>query len=662
MTFISVPDGIDVDGIRLKARNDVIEVESLKAWSEPIRTVGNKQRGDRINADFWVQEDWTGGLGYHTHKGSATDPENTHPSIRGFYDSTLETRWEGQVTLAEKVQTTTQDSADDLFRFVEAGDKLYAFSEDAGQSIAFYDYATPNWEDALDMSSGFSNLIPHAVIEHLGDVYIFGGSSDTVAGMGAKWSAGSWASFTPSTTNLHHKARSGVSFGGIMYVATYNAADDLVRIEQSTDDGDTWAIKVGMEVTNTKGETVELVEYFDASGTPAIYLHSDAGLYLLDFASSTAKRTLKFTQRTALDQTVVNNTGRPLVWNGLLYLPRGQSLIEFHYSAAWRDVSFMTQGNVPAALKTGGAFIGALTASDQWLFIGISTTGTNSIWAYDGAGYHYIWSESSLAGDAAQTHALRDITIWKPPNSIMFTQLHIAYENTNVSKHVMKRLDHVLENPTENTAKAYETSGYMITPWFDAGMSEVDAVILATAMGFKDVDASETVKVETETDYSGSYETGTRSKTYNNSDTSGDTYKFDSGAGFSGKTWRHKYTMAGAGSTDSPIMFYPITYFEKVFTDLHSYKFEVDVKASLGLNGPAYASEQGLVKALETAHAKIPLVPFSYSGSSIHSGGAIRYVRLDNMPHVDRTGSSGESYGGAEMDEAFIQLELKERL
>ena len=97
MTNISVPQGVSLDGIKLVTRNNVIQVEAINAWSDPIRTVGNKQRGDRINADFWVQEDWSGGLGYHTHKGSATDPNNTHPSIRGFFDSTVETRWQGQV-------------------------------------------------------------------------------------------------------------------------------------------------------------------------------------------------------------------------------------------------------------------------------------------------------------------------------------------------------------------------------------------------------------------------------------------------------------------------------------------------------------------------------------------------------------------------------------
>ena len=64
MTFISVPEGITLDGINIKTRNNVVEVQDLKTWSDPIRTVGNKQRGDRINADFWVQEDWSGGLGF----------------------------------------------------------------------------------------------------------------------------------------------------------------------------------------------------------------------------------------------------------------------------------------------------------------------------------------------------------------------------------------------------------------------------------------------------------------------------------------------------------------------------------------------------------------------------------------------------------------------
>ena len=660
MTNISVPQGVSLDGIRLVTRNNVIQVEGINAWSDPIRTVGNKQRGDRINADFWVQEDWTAGLGYHTHKGSATDPQNTHPSIRGFFDSTVETRWDGQVTLAEEILTTTQDSSDDIYRFYQAGTELFGFSENENESISFYDAATPNWEDELDMSSSFANLVVYAIFDHNGDVFGFGGDQDNniVSGVAVRWSAGEWGTFDISGNAPTSVPRSGYSFKDIMYLATYNTGTDLIQIEESLDDGVTWAVISGMEISDNNGDTVELVPYFDGAGQPALYLHTDRGLYLLDVANSDILPVVEFAQRVNLAQTVVRNTGRPLVWNGLLYLPRGKALIEFHYSGSWRDISFLTQARVPDAIRaTTGSFIGALTSSDQWLFMGISTAAKNSIWAYDGEGFHYIWSVSDI-GDTGQSNALRDIIIFH--EQTFGVQMHIVYDNGG--SHVMQRLDFILENPVENTSKRFEASGTLITPWFDAGMTEVDSVILATGMGFQDVDASETIKVETALNFSTSYESASnRIKTYDNTDSSGDIAKYVSGAGFSGKVWRHRYTFAGDGATGTPVMFYPITYFEKVFPDLSKYTFEVDMKKSWQINQSNYASEQDLLKALQTSKIKVPLLAFSYAGTGINTS-TTRYVRIENMPRADRPASSGESIDGGDSDEAFVRIEVGERL
>ena len=239
-------------------------------------------------------------------------------------------------------------------------------------------------------------------------------------------------------------------------------------------------------------------------------------------------------------------------------------------------------------------------------------------------------------------------------------QLHIVYDNAGT--HVTQRLDYVLSDPAETAAKPYETAGFLVTPWFDAGMTDVDSVILASAMGFQDVDASETIKVETAVNFSTSYESDSdRIKTFNNTDSSGDIFRYESGAGFSGKTWRHKYTFAGAGSTDSPIMYYPITYFEKVFSDLSKYTFDIDMKKSWQINQSSYASEQDLLKALQASKVKVPLLAFSYAGTGINTS-ATRYVRIENMPRADRPASSGESIDGGDSDEAFVRIEVGERL
>ena len=483
------------------------------------------------------------------------------------------------------------------------------------------------------MSSGYANLVCYAFIEHNGDVYAFGGDqgNNTVPAFGLRWDAGTWAKFTPSGTQHHDVARSGLSFQDIMYLATYDTGDDVIRIEQSLDDGNTWAIIAGMEITETNGDTVELVRYFDGAGTPAVYLHTDQGLYLLDFANSDLSPVIDFNLAVNLSQDVVFNTGRPEVWNGMLYLPRGMALVEY---------------------------VGAISASDQWLFVGVSTAAKNSVWAYDGEGYHYIWSVTA-SGATGQVHSLRDIQVFHDV-SLGLDQLHIVYDNSGT--HVMQRLDYVLSDPVETAAKPYETAGILVTPWFDAGMTDVDSVILASAMGFQDVDASETVKVETAVNFSASYESDSdRIKTFNNTDSSGDIFRYESGAGVSGKTWRHKYTFAGAGSTDSPVMYYPITYFEKVFSDLSKYTFDIDMKKSWQINQSSYASEQDLLKALQTSKIKVPLLAFSYAGTGINTS-ATRYVRIENMPRADRPASSGESIDGGDSDEAFVRIEVGERL
>ena len=599
-----------------------ITVNKYPAWADAIRTVGNPQRSDRINASQWIQEDWSSGLGYFTQIGvhgpaCESNPAACHPSHKGFFASTIETRWDGQATLPGLIQATTITNDHSYYRFFVGWEQeLLVMSDTAGESIGKYNTSTNNWDQ--DESLSGDGWHPRFSFEHNEALYLFGGTSQSNAIMK---NTGSWADFNPSA-NLSAVPRSGVVFKNVLYVATYT--DPIVQIEKSVNDGDDWTQPSGLKLTESGRSYVELINYRDGDGQPVPILITDTGMWIVDVINDELLPIHSFYRRVAL--AIEDTKGRPILWDDgsgeKLYIPRGRSLVEWHWSGAWRDISPLIWGAVPNVMKRSASAISCLAVTEQWLFIGIAGVTESSVWAYDGIGYHYIWEKTS-----AQARALEDIIIWDNNGT---DTLFALYKHSGSPDKVIQKIENVLDNPLETTSFKFAATGDLETPHFDGGMSEVESVLLASGMSFADLDTAsndnEKIKVETEFDYSGSYDsTSNRIVTFY-SDTDPVTQKYVSGAGVQCRSWRHRYTLSRGGTnTKTPVMFYPTTSYRKKLEGLHQYRFQIDLYRSAELQGQ-FESASDVLQNWKTITDSVPLVKFEWTGAAEFAGGGTRYV------------------------------------
>lgn len=680
-------EDIRLNGIRFALKDGVIQVATKQAWADPLRITGNQQRGDRINASQWVMESWENGLGFRSHRNApALNPgEPQDPSIFGFFDSSVETRFSGQVTLPGLIETVsygTADNTNDDFNRLFVGvttnggiirKQPYVLPSDTGGEIASITLGVETVNQADDISA-IANYAPIAPVNHNGTTYFFGGVYGSA--VPAKYrrvnAAGTFSDLTPGT-NVSNPIVSAVIFRDIIYVATLDNTNGKIALEYSSDSGSTFTVMTGATTTMGEGGIAQLAVYRDSQGSPALFLQTDDALFLVDISNSYLEPVIQFSDGQGAAQYPSNTSPsskglptNPVVWNGNLYLIRRQSLIEYNFTGSYRDISPLTIGRVPDKYQgsSASAFPKGLVASDNWLYVGLSNgndgvTGISSIWAYDGQAYHYIWSDTTSA-----VHLLHDFAICQGQASgnAFKDVLYILYEKAGAADNRnFQKIEDINANPTSlDGTKKYSPTGALISPYHDGGMAEVDSMILGVGMSAEDLDTTannnEKITVKIATNFSDNF--GNDLVFYSDSAVF---QKYASGAGLSGKNWAHDFRFArGATNTKSPIMYYPITYFQKVFPDIHTYQFVIDVKKTVELNRNQgdLTSAQGVLRAVEAIHDSVVLVPLTYPGTGIHSS-ATRYVRMVANPMIQR-GTSNPSGTTQEVAGAEIYVTLEE--
>jgi len=650
---------VKLDGKNYAIRGQ-IRTQAFDPWPEPLRIVGNLQRRDRTNANQWIQESFRSGLGYYRAVGDPpANPDTGHPSYRGFFNSTLETRWAGQVTLPTNGQSMshTNDGTSGepdhnysgIFKARSAGNYpgLYAWSDLKEESIAFWNGST--WAEGKDLTSGYTNYRPTAVTEYQGTWQIWGGVPGAVPSKIVTINAaGAFADFTPST-NLSHYPLDVVIFKGLVhYAVTWERANGLFQIETSTDGGDNWADVAGLEISNmypsgssSVNAWAKLVEYFDADGDPALYLVTNNGLYLVDLSGADILPVIKF----GTDVHPSTDT-KPVVWNGDLYIPRGKSLVKFNFNGSWVEVSPLELGTVPTDMLATSAKKGftSLVASDRWLFASVSGVAGAYVFAYDGEGWHYVFSlDGSSAVKTITALALHDTVGGGAIDLIVLAQ--DAAPGTSDS--TFYRLRKILEDPLNNTTYAgrqFPTSGTLVTPWFDGGMSEVDSTILASGGGFKGLTSNRTVKVETALEYSDTYQSNSATIATFTADTDKIIrYGASStrGPGLSGRSWRHRYTLATDSNTATPALFYPVTYYKKRPPQIHEIAFLVDLEETVKLNQWEWSSADDVLEALNDAAISVTLLELDFPGKN-----AVTNVANSSTLYVEVQGVPAQHEGG----------------
>lgn len=650
---------VKLDGKNYAVRGQ-IRTQAFDPWPEPLRIVGNLQRRDRTNANQWIQESFRSGLGYYRAVGDPpANPDTGHPSYRGFFNSTLETRWGGQISLpagAQAMSHTNDGTSGEpdhnysgLFkaRSSAAYPGIYAWSDLKEESIAYWSGSA--WTEAKDLTSGYTNYRPTAVTEYQGTWQIWGGVPGACAAKIVTINAGgSFADDTASTPMSHYPLDVVIFKGLVHYAVTWERANGVLQIETSTDGGDTWADVAGLEISvmypsgvSSINAWAKLVEYFDADGDPALYLVTNNGLYLIDLSGADILPIIKF----QTDVTPTTDT-KPLVWNGNLYIPRGKSLVKFNFNGSWEEISPMELGTVPtdmlgSAIRKGFT---SLTASDRWLFCAINGVTGAYIFAYDGEGWHYVFAlDGSSALKTISSIMLHDTLGGGAIDLVVLVQ----DANPSTSDSTFYRLRKILEDPLNNSGYAgrqFATSGTIITPWFDGGMSEVDSTILASGGGFKGLASGKSVKVETALEYSDTYQTNSATIATFTSDTDG-LIRYGAsttrGPGISARAWRHRYTLVTDSNTATPALFYPVTYYKKKPPQIHEVAFLVDLEETVRLNQYEWTSADDVLEALNDAAISSVLLSLDFPGKN-----AVTNVADSSTLYVEVQGIPAQHVGG----------------
>lgn len=660
---------VPTNSVKLNGSDYVVEggvqVTPLASWADPLRVVGNPRRGDRTNAAQWNQEDFSSGLGYESMTASPIDDaRQPDPSWYGFYGSTCETRWKGQITLAGLSTAQTSANSTHFHKRFATGTQgtavvpmLYGGDE---QSIESTTGGWNNFVEVKDLTSGYTSFEPRChVTRSDGGILFLGGDTDgnVPAKVVYRATTGTITDLSPSG-NVSGVPLSAVNFKNIIYTIVWVSGSDRLELNQSTNDGAAFTeVNANLRLGYPTGASklyAQLFQYLDGDGKPAIYLDTDDALYILDLANNEWGLIIKHDELPTA--TIDTATMRPQVHDGFAYLPRNASLIRFHYSGDWQDISPLTTLRAEITTGHGSERITAMTSGGAWLFVAMQHGASfASVWAYDGVGFHYIWS---LTGTGVTQ--VNDMLVFNG-------DLGILYNDLGGNTHDVVRVPDVLANPLSISGKTYASSGYLITPWFDGGMTEVDGNWLQMGAGYKDLDttANDNEKIQTETalGYSDTYESdsGTVLTWYSDSDV---TQKFLSGAGLNSPVMRQKHTLSrGATNTKTPVLFYPVVYYDKVFTKLHKYTFVVNLKKTATQGALSRSDAQDVLNSLETTFAKVQQSTLDFPGIGIYlpSGVSTDYVRVTDIQAIVDV-NSDENALTPRMDGARVQVTCEAKI
>jgi hypothetical protein len=187
-------------------------------------------------------------------------------------------------------------------------------------------------------------------------------------------------------------------------------------------------------------------------------------------------------------------------------------------------------------------------------------------------------------------------------------------------------------NPTQLVNMEYETTGYIETPWFDAGQSEVEKLALKLKVEVEDSSSNESVVVQYAINYTESY---TSMGTITSDGTT--TYAFGSNVGTDFRSIKFKLTLAREAGTTAAIMkkspdVVSLTLeYRKKLPPKYGHTVELNLNESYKGNNP-----KGLRSNLISAIESNTLVEFTFRDDG---GGTRNY-------YVDVTSATGIEYTG----------------
>ena len=256
-----------------------------------------------------------------------------------------------------------------------------------------------------------------------------------------------------------------------------------------------------------------------------------------------------------------------------------------------------------------------------------------NLYLWDGNGWHVVTASDAIFGPFGlwPNPGHRNMAFYNGASAYSPSQtLFLAtYYNGRPWMYLMQT--DAFKNPQLNGNHEYSGSGWIDTPWFDGGFSEMSGIAIEVEVHgiFTNTETLE-VKYRTDNSTSAFTSLGTTSGT-----TTVQRFRFGTvaGQGISFKNIQFEFALArGSTKTATPVVRAIVFKFLKVPRLRSQYAFVIDVPASARLQG---VTEQTIIDAVYGLVDDTPLTQFSYTQNSTV------WVRFTALPREDAPKQDG---------------------
>jgi len=658
-----------------------------KAFSGPVEINGKKYEVRGVVAKQRVTE-WPEGYPVNNQQTRASRRflQSWHiPYIKGLlatndfdgsellcYDSTVETRFPGQITLPPlwyaEAAVTTNVASTSTWRLAEQWDNRYvavptrASAGSGDYTLKCYKHSTTGFGNAVSISAANAKEWHlHDFIAH--DTYLFAVyhlDSDTNREL-RRASADGGAFTNPCSpdpgnfpdTQADEDRTLLASVGGRLYCITWTASSGLLTVYYTVDNGVTWAAATATTSAYSFYAPKKAIAWANAIGDLCLTIATSDGLIQYDTDGDNPRPLIR-------DVSISAENGRGMcVWHNVdrLYYPvytTSGRLIELSWNdgvLVQREVG-LDQGSGLNPSRRGQ--IVSCTPAGQWLFaLNEQSTGDCGVFAFDGENWHHIYDANTSSGSYPVSSSAKPLFICQYNSGGACNALLVWYYNGALdSAHSFS----VLENPLVLPTVAYrEVTGTLDLAWFAGGLPEIDGCWLQFLVDCDGLDADTTGE---HIDVSYAIDGGTLGGTDLGDLLSGDKdLQFGSGAGISAKkiALRLKFDRAAAATTSTPKLYSATLEYLKIPSVRNYYRFTVDVKKTAQLHG---RTPKSIRTDLEAVEASVTQVTFSLPGDLVG-----KYVKaMEPTPAIQSefSGVPNPVEGQLVADEAIemVMLEL----
>lgn len=587
--------------VRLPVREYAVEQQS-----PAFRTTGAFARINNPKAEPYAFNDWSRGFGTKTVRAGRAEDR------AGFFDATVMTIWKQSLVLP----LTPQDIVDIADYQISAsatfkGSTWALFTPntdhaDPNASCEIREYTGDAWSNGgqlfnngttwgYDLIAAGSKL--YAIVGINTDWHVMRYSTD-----GATWTA---PATTPPTTGLltDHEVQDGAKLtydGANVIVALKDDTNGQIKLQTSTDGGDTWGNPAGGAIAVASGGGPNgLTTYLDTDGSTVVYMGAQEGVWLIDLAAGTAE--LVITMAVAAE-----NGKRLVAHNGSLYIPVD------HGDAAPFGMKRITISGTDRIIEDVGLdvvqgipsnLLGKVqwcTSIGPWLFVAIKGNGASrtarilALSGIPGEGWQNVYKHGSA----------NDPITWLggSGNDLLFQEGGLALTDPGNSK----RLDNMFAPPNSGLTFVYDSVGDLELPDFGGDApSESGGFLQAQIDALDLVDAAEEIHFE----YGLNGATPTTDDTNTLNSTNRKVGLGTSSRGLSARTIRTNWEFNRGGTTgNTPKVSELVLLFRKEPANLHGWEVEIDLEETarqFPRRGIAV-----LLSELNTVETSNTLVPF----------------------------------------------------